>query len=118
MRKFLKLLNTVRKANGVIIKQGDDGFACQIPRQGFDLCIIVSWGEGWDHVSVHARTVKGIFVPVWEDMCYVKNLFFKASETVVQYHPPSDVYVNNHKGTLHLWRSQNEEMKLPPIWMV
>jgi len=118
MKRKEKLLLAVKKATGKIIEQGEDGFACQLPRKGgynYSLCVVLSWGMGWDHVSVHAMHQKGNFTPFWEDMCYVKTLFFKPSETAVQYHPSSDVYINVHKNTLHLWRSQNDEIKLPPI---
>ena len=123
MKKTKKLLQAVKTACGVMIEKGEDGFACQIPRQAdilqYNLCIIVSWGEGWDHVSIHClQEDKQQFTPFWEDMCYIKNLFFKPSETVMQYHPPSDVYVNNHKHVLHLWRPQETEIILPPINMV
>lgn len=118
MKKKEKLLLAVKKATGTVIKQGEDGFACQLPRQGHSLCVIISWGEGWDHVSIHASSSKGNFTPFWEDMCLAKNLFFKPSETVLQFHPPHDVYVNNHEHTLHLWRPQNNEIELPPLIMV
>lgn len=123
MKKRKKLLQAVKKAGGSITKPGEDGFACQVPRLtkelAYYLCIVVSWHMDWDHVSAHARTPnQKQFIPFWEDMCYIKNLFFKKSENVVQYHPPSNVYVNNHECVLHLWRPQNQEIQLPPIWMV
>ena len=122
MKKLKRILLAVRKNNGVINEQGYDGFSCQIPRMAKDysysLCIIASWGEGWEHVSIHARKEDAQFTPFWEDMCYVKNLFFKPSETVVQFHPPLKDYVNIHQHVLHLWRPINEEIKLPPKWMV
>ncbi len=118
MKKESKLLLAVRKALGVIIEQGDDGFACQIPRSYYDLCVIVSWGLDWDHVSVHSRSTKGGFTPSWEDMAYIKKLFFKPSETAVQFHPSSDSYINCHENTLHIWRPQKTEIELPPKIMV
>lgn len=65
-----------------------------------DLRIICSDGLGWEHVSVSLadRT------PTWEEMCYVKDLFWDEHEWVVQYHPPKSLYVNNHPFCLHLWR--------------
>ena len=121
MKNQKHLLQAVKQATGIIIQQSDDGFACQIPRaQGalYKLQVIVSWGLNWDHVSVHATMNGEQFTPFWEDMCYIKNLFFKPSETVIQYHPPRINYVNMHKNTLHLWRPQKIEIQLPPIWMV
>ncbi len=119
MKPLKKLKQAIKKAAGEIIEDGIDGFACQVPRSSFYcLCIIVSWGKGWDHVSVHADSKKGQFTPFWEDMSFAKYLFFKPSETVVQYHPPKSCYINNHEHTLHLWRPQNKEIELPPITMV
>ena len=119
MKETERLLRAVKKAGGVILEQGDDGLACQLPRSNYNLCIIVSWGMGWDHVSIHAVWQNDKqFIPFWEDMCYAKYLFFKPSETVVQYHPPKSVYKNYHEYTLHLWRPQNKEIELPPINMV
>ena len=66
------------------------------------LFIIVSDGGGWDHVSVHAEGR----CPTWEEMCRVKELFFKDDETVMQIHPAKADYINHHPYTLHLWRPQ------------
>ena len=86
MKKPKRLFQAVKKAPGTIIDQGEDGFACQIVRvtenYQYVLCVILSWGGGWDHVSVHARSLnQEQFTPFWEDMCYVKSLFFKPCET-------------------------------------
>lgn len=64
----------------------------------------------WDHVSVSLPTR----TPTWEEMCHVKDLFFELNETVVQFHPSIEEYVNNHPYCLHLWRSQTEIHELPP----
>lgn len=118
MKPKAKLIQAIRKNTGTLIEHGDDGLACKLVRNGYVLCVIASWGEGWDHVSIHASNAADNFTPWWEDMCYAKNFFFKRSETVIQYHPPSDVYVNNHPHTLHLWRPQNTVIELPPVIMV
>ena len=122
MKATKKILKSIKKCGGVIIDSGDDGFACQLPRIGitvqYSLCIIASWGEGWDHVSIHAKANNGEFVPFWEDMCFVKNIFFTGTETVIQYHPAKKNYVNQHQHTLHLWRPQNKEIQLPPTNLV
>ncbi len=81
-----------------------------VPRQGQILRCIVSDGSGWEHVSVSTSTR----CPTWEEMCYIKDLFWKEDERVVQYHPPKEEYVNNHKFCLHLWRSTEQEFPFPP----
>ena len=122
MKKKKDILKVIRKLQAVVIKRAGDGLACQIPRTQdgcqYSMCIIMSWGGGWDHVSVHCSSGGQDFTPFWEDMCYVKALFFRPSDTVVQYHPPTSKYINNHKHTLHLWRPQEGTIKLPPIEFV
>lgn len=64
------------------------------------LTVIASDGAGWEHVSVSLshRT------PTWEEMCFVKSLFWNEEDAVIQIHPPKSEYVNTHPFTLHLWR--------------
>ena len=63
----------------------------------------------WEHVSVSLphRT------PTWEEMCFVKDLFFRDDEVVVQFHPRKKDYVNHHPYCLHLWRFIGGEFPLP-----
>lgn len=56
-------------------------------------------------------------MPSWEDMCMIKDIFFREDEAVIQIHPPKSEYVNNVPNCLHLWKSQ-KKMTLPPSWMV
>lgn len=62
--------------------------------------VIASDGADWEHVSVSLshRT------PTWEEMCFVKSLFWDEQDAVIQIHPPKSEYVNTHPYTLHLWR--------------
>ena len=75
--------------------------------------VIFSWGGGWDHVSVSFKNR----IPTWEEMAEVKRMFFHPEETVIQYHPREEDYVNNHPNCLHLWRNPDSETPLPPWWM-
>lgn len=77
--------------------------------QGVQLAVVVGDGGGWDHVSVHARQNGGHRTPSWEEMSFIKNLFFKDEEAAVQYHPAKADYVNEHPSVLHLWRPQTVE---------
>lgn len=65
---------------------------------------------GWEHVSVslHYRT------PTWKEMQTIKELFWGAEETVVQFHPKRSKYVNKHEYTLHLWKQTGHDHQLPP----
>jgi hypothetical protein len=78
---------------------------------------------GWEHVSVHVRQMnkRGRLIertPTWDEMCAIKDLFWDAEDTVVQYHPPKSEYVNNHSHVLHLWRSETVEIPRPPAELV
>jgi hypothetical protein len=69
---------------------------------------------GWEHVSV---SVDGR-VPNWQEMCFVKNLFWSDEECVVQFHPPKSEYVNLHPYCLHLWKPLERDVLLPPSLLV
>lgn len=70
--------------------------------------------QGWEHVSVSTKRRP----PNWQEMCFVKDLFWEPDECVVQYHPPEADYVNNHPHCLHLWRHKALEFPRPPSFMV
>ncbi len=118
MKSEKDIKRAIKQARGIIIESGEDGLACQIPRTNdtfqYQLMIVLSWGGDWDHASVHADSLSGQFTPFWEDMAFVKHLFFKPSECAVQYHPAKADYINCHRHTLHLWRPQNIEIIIPP----
>lgn len=78
------------------------------------LQVIASSGDGWDHVSV-SRTNRP---PNWTELDYVRRLFFKDDETVMQLHVPVSDHINAHPFCLHLWRPQRVEIPRPPGWMV
>lgn len=88
---------------------------------GRELWVIASDGTKepdippWEHVSVHAANSRNkLFMPCWEEMCYVKNCFWDAEDTVMQLHPPESTWINCHPTTLHLWRPVTERIPLPP----
>jgi hypothetical protein len=82
--------------------------------KGAMLAVIASCGEGWEHVSVSTSTR----CPTWDEMEYVKRLFFEDDETVVQYHVPVSEHINLHPFVLHLWRPVGLAIPRPPGWMV
>jgi|SRR5262245_31157825 len=65
---------------------------------------------GWEHVSVSSGIKRP---PNWQEMCWVKNLFWGPEDCVVQFHPPASKYVNNHPACLHLWRHRVVPFPLP-----
>jgi len=92
---------------------GNNGYFI-VPFESYDLNVIVSDGQGWEHVSVSMpnRT------PNWKQMCFIKDTFWNEDEVVVQYHPAKKDYVNNHEHCLHLWRPINGELLVPPSILV
>jgi hypothetical protein len=77
------------------------------------LVAIASNGSGWEHVSVSVRQGNKVPTPTWEEMAYVKSIFWDDEDCVIQLHPPRSVYVNNF-NCLHLWRATDIEFPLPP----
>lgn len=75
-------------------------------------------GEGeeyaWDHVSVSLDKR----IPTYGEMCWIKDLFFHDTETVVQYHVPKEDHVNFHPYCLHLWRPTVKDLPRPPSILV
>jgi hypothetical protein len=70
-------------------------------------------GDGWEHVSVSLSRVGKARLPNWEEMCFVKNLFWDEEDCVVQFHPPKSEHVNNYR-VLHLWRYLTLDFPRPP----
>ena len=95
---------------------GESGFACRVQLDSDLLQIIASWGEGWDHVSV--TKVSDDRPPSWKTMSWVKELFWRDDEAVMQLHPAKRDWINNHPGCLHLWKPQHAAIPLPPPIMV
>lgn len=76
----------------------------------YTLGIVVSDGAGWDHVSVSLQSR----CPTWQEMSFVKDLFFEPHEAAMQLHPPQSEYVNHHEYCLHIWRPHDKRIPLPP----
>lgn len=81
---------------------------------GSRLTIISSDEGGWDHVSVSLPNR----CPTWEEMAYVKSLFFRDDETAMELHVPTKDHRNLHPFCLHLWRPQDAIIPLPPAIFV
>jgi hypothetical protein len=88
--------------------------AFMIPFQGIVLKVIASSGGGWDHVSVSLPNR----CPSWDEMSYIKSLFFKDDEMAIQYHMPAAKHINIHNFCLHLWRPYKGQVPTPPTEMV
>ena len=99
-----------------IIKLG-----AKMSEQYYQKPLIITYSGGKDsdvlaHLSV--SPLKKNVTPTWDEMCWIKNMFFYDDEVVVQYHPAKSEYVNNMPNCLHLWRCTDREMPTPSSIMV
>lgn len=98
---------------------GDHFGAFVIPRgkTGVSLRVIASSPDEevqWEHVSVSLENR----CPTWEEMSFIKSLFWDPTETVIQFHVPDAEHINFHKFCLHLWRPTGFDIPRPPGWTI
>lgn len=117
----LHLLDAIRDTRPEVVSFfGDTGdhevgmFHTASPVDQSPLRVIATAGEGWDHVSVSLEHR----IPCWEEMDFIKRMFFLDTETAMQLHVPPDDHINHHPNCLHLWRPHAGEIPRPPEWMV
>lgn len=108
--KYLRVKQTAADGGAGIIRLPRDN------KTGFTTATIIwSWGMGWEHVSV---SILNGSLPTWNDMCFIKDMFWNDEDCVVQYHPPKSSYVNMMPNCLHLWKSIDTEFPTPPMILV
>lgn len=124
----MRNIEEIRNTPGLVIKkEGRDGLGGTVfpieyrkgkvkINQDIDkaLHFIFSWGEEWEHLSV-STPVK---TPTWEQMCKMKEIFWRDDEVCMELHPKKEEYVNNHPYCLHIWRSTGVEIPTPPSILV
>lgn len=113
----MKDLEEIKKNRYLKIKaEGHDGFGGTFydKKSRCDLNFIMSWGAGWEHCSVSMPHR----CPSWEQMCVMKELFWKDEETCFELHPAKKDYINHHPYCLHIWRPIDKQIPLPPSIMV
>jgi len=71
-------------------------------------------GMDWEHVSV-SLTAR---CPTWGEMDFIKRIFWRDDETVMQLHVPRNQHVNHHEFCLHMWKPINQSIPLPDPIMV
>lgn len=99
---------------GLASHRGDRYGAFIIPKPTGTLCVVASEGDTevpWEHVSISPAARR---TPSWEEMSYVKSLFWGPEECVMQLHVPDADHKNCHPYTLHLWRPLQAEIPRPP----
>jgi len=117
----LSVLNSYREVSGPWRTKPDDRFGRFLITNPYQInlslrvvCSPLDGLEEWEHVSV--STAKR--TPTWEEMCFVKDLFWTNDEVVFQLHPKKSEYINNHAHCLHLWRNTKAEVPQPPSALV
>ena len=111
----MKQIDDIKKDRRIQVKQsGGDGFNGWITIRVQVFFFVCSWGDNWDHVSVSLSNR----CPTWEEMCKIKDIFFRSDECCVEYHPAEKDYVNLHQYCLHIWRPPKETMPTPPVLYV
>ena len=110
----MRELSEITSSNRLHIERvASDGLAASLVYPGYKVravYIVASWGGGWEHVSVSLKNR----CPTWDEMCMVKEIFWKDDEVVVQFHPKKSEYVNIHPYCLHMWRNIGSEFETPP----
>lgn len=77
-----------------------------IPYNLIKLKVIAStYNEDKEHVSVSLPDR----IPSWDEMCFIKNMFFDEEEVCIQIHPRKSQYINLHSNCLHLWKLTENE---------
>lgn len=124
----MKNIEEIKKTTGMQIKmEGQDGFGGTMHKVIYKkgkptfsnkyedmLNFIFSWGCGFEHLSV-STPVK---TPTWEQMCFMKDIFWNDDEVCMQLHPKKEDYVDNMPYCLHIWKPINKEIPTPPSIMV
>lgn len=80
------------------------------------LFVIASNGFDWEHVSISIKDKKRC--PTWDEMCFVKSVFWDKQDMVIQYHPAEEDYISFHDYCLHLWRPINQIIPAPDYILV
>jgi hypothetical protein len=119
MRSLNEFLEQHRVRQGVMASDSSYGMAgCfVVPHKCVALKVISSGDQcktGWEHVSVSLPDR----CPTWDEMCFVKQLFWGGDETVIQIHPRRSRYINDHPFCLHLWRPSKGGVPLPPAELI
>lgn len=92
---------------------GNNG-AFQFEFPHISILVIAMEGEGWERAAASTA----VRCPTWEEMCFIKRIFWDPEDAVMQLHPPESDYVNIYPYCLHLWRPTNCSIPLPPSRMV
>jgi len=96
------------KKDDLFANMGVKGGFIELPT-GVRASIVAGRNEdGWEHVSIELFARR---LPTWDEMCFIKDIFWDDEETVIQMHPKKSHYVNMAEA-LHLWRPVNGDWNI------
>lgn len=114
----MKSIEEIKKTPNLVIEAeaDNDGMGGRYydKTTGKWLNFIFSYQLGWEHLSVSMPSK----TPSWDQMCMMKDIFWREDEVCVEYHPKKSDYVNNHSHCLHIWKPTNVELATPPSILV
>ncbi len=97
-------------ANGAFVVPCEDEMLTIVCSNGDDWSKCGLALPAWEHVSVSTPTR----CPTWEEMDFVKKIFWRDDELVVQFHVPKSQHVNYHEHCLHMWKLIDRPFPQPP----
>lgn len=121
MRKIIRPeINKYRVRNGPYKSDNTLGYTgafCipkkEYPNTVFTVIACENFDGGWDHVSVSLETR----CPIWDEMCYIKDLFWDEEELIIQFHPPKSKHRSYHPYCLHMWKTP-QKIELPKEYTI
>ena len=109
MRDIKEINKAVGWIDNPVVKSFGSRFGRMKLNTGVECTVVVGFNEhGWEHVSIELFARR---LPTWDEMCYVKSVFWEDEEEVVQIHPKKSHYVDITEA-LHLWRPKNGDWSL------
>lgn len=88
-----------KRKDFVIIERSFNGGAGRFTKGSLrGASVVWSFAGGWEHVSINLKNR----TPDWDEMCLLKDIFWRKDEAVIQIHPAEANYVNNAQHCLHL----------------
>ena len=93
---------------GEMIKLRIPGYigAYRIQTKGRAYLVIASIDNGLrEHISISHKNLK--IWPTWQELVFIKDIFFKDEEECYQVFPKKSEYVNIRSNCFHIWRDIN-----------
>ncbi len=106
----MKSIDEIAKTSNLIIHKNTEAGGSGLIVYGSLKNCSVMWGrkEGglYDHVSISPTNR----IPTWNELCKVKDMFFKDDEECYLVFPKKEQYVNLDKYCMHIWRDASEDI--------